>query len=397
LKSKITGHDGACPLDLRNYSVGLQKLLGGNVFMHLRLLVWILFIGLAYSQAAPMTKNPIEESGPATAPQSQVAPDDPVITVNDFCPSGTLPDGSCKTIVTRAQFEKLTEALQPGMSLPVRLQVANSYAKIMQMAAAAENRGLEHSSVFAEEMRYARMQLLSQDLSRALQEEANHISDTELEDYYEKNRSAFEEATVARIFIPHTKQLANAGPKRQSMIVNAHATARAEETKATTASGEAQNQLDELFMTELAADLRRRAANDEDPEKLQAEAYAAAGVPGVIPQTAMQHVRRATLPPQHESVMDLKPGEVSQVFSDPGGGHFIYKMIGKWVLTFENAKPEIRAQISTQRFRDSMKPFQDDTIFNDAYFNPPGRLTTQPHRNPKDRRKNTAELDHNQN
>ena len=85
--------------------------------------------------------------------------------------------------------------------------------------------------------------------------------------------------------------------------------------------------------------------------------------------------------------MDLKAGEVSAVFSDPGGAHFIYKMIAKRVLTLDNAKPEIQTLISTQRFRDSMKPFQGDTVFSDTYFNPPGQSTTPPHRNPKDRKK----------
>jgi len=131
-----------------------------------------------------------------------------------------------------------------------------------------------------------------------------------------------------------------------------------------------------------------RAVNGEDPDKLQTEAYAAAGLPGITPNTRLEKVRRATLPPQHESVMDLKAGEVSAVFSDPGGAHFIYKMIAKRVLTLDDAKPEIQTQISSQRFRDSMKPFQGDTVFSDAYFNPPGVSTAPPHRNPKDRKKN---------
>jgi len=114
-----------------------------------------------------------------------------------------------------------------------------------------------------------------------------------------------------------------------------------------------------------------RAVNGEDPDKLQAEAYAAAGLPGISANTKLEKVRRATLPPQHESVMDLKPGEVSAVFSDPGGAHFIYKMIAKHVLTLDDAKPEIQNQISSQRFRDSMQPFQGDAVFSDAYFNLP--------------------------
>jgi hypothetical protein len=102
----------------------------------------------------------------------------------------------------------------------------------------------------------------------------------------------------------------------------------------------------------------------------------------------MEKVRGATLPPQHESVMDLKPGEVSAVFSDPEGAHFIYKMISKEMLPLEAAKDEIRTAISTQRYRDSMKGFQGDVVFSDAYFNPPGKSPTPPVRGHKPRADN---------
>ena len=140
-------------------------------------------------------------------------------------------------------------------------------------------------------------------------------------------------------------------------------------------------------MTKLAADLRARAANGEDPDKLQVEAYTAAGIPRTSPNTRMEKVRRTTLPPRQELVMDMKPGEVSDVFSDPAGAHFIYKMISKQTLTQEEVKAEIRAAISTQRYRDSMKSFEGDVVFSDAYFNPPSDSTTPPQRNPKERRK----------
>ncbi|MGC2259181.1 MAG: hypothetical protein WA594_12815, partial [Candidatus Sulfotelmatobacter sp.] len=54
--------------------------------------------------------------------------------------------------------------------------------------------------------------------------------------------------------------------------------------------------------------------------------------------------------------------------SDPDGAHFIYKMISKKTLPLEDAKSEIRTQISSQRYRDSMKSFEGNVVFNDAYF-----------------------------
>ncbi len=339
--------------------------------MRYQCLVCLLLASLAYGQAAP--------PGPATtdkATEVKVGPDDPVITMNGFCADPARAGNACQTVITRAQFEKLTEALQPGMSLSLRLNVANSYARNLRMSAAAEKRGLDKTPAFEEELRYARMQLLAQDLNHALQAEANNISDADLEDYYKKNQSSYEEATVARIFVPRAKQIV---PAQQS-AVTAETQKKAEE--------EAQQKAAEDAMTKLAADLRARAVKGEDPDELQIEAYTEAGIPRTTPNTKMEKVRRATLPLQHETVMDLKPGEVSEVFSDPGGGHFIYKMISKQTLTLEDVKTEIRTTISSQRYRDSMKSFQGDDVFSDAYFNPPGTPATPPQQVRRGKRRN---------
>lgn len=356
--------------------------------MRFHCLICLLLAGLCHGQASPPVASPADHPSPV-----QVAPDDPVITVNGFCTDSVPPASPCQTVITRAQFEKLTEALQPGMSLALRLKVANSYARMMRMAAAAEKRGLDQTPAFAEEMRYARMQLLSQDLTRTLQQDANHIADADLKHYYKKSESSFEQATLARIFVPRAKQTPDAdattSAPQPAEVQKQDAQERDAQEKA------AQDKADEAAMTKLAADLRARAARGEDPDKLQIEAYTAAGIPGSSPNTRMEKVRRATLPPRHELVMALKPGEVSEVFSDPGGAHFIYKMVSKETLTLDDVKAEIRTTISSQRYRDSMKSFEGDVVFSDAYFNPPPDSTSPPpRRNPKDRRK-TPPADHN--
>jgi hypothetical protein len=272
-----------------------------------------------------------------------------VITINGFC-AGLVQGDACKTVITRAQFEKLIEALQPGMSPSLRLNVANAYARNLKMSAAAEKRGLDKAPAFEEEMRYARMQLLAQDLDRALRADANNIPDADVEDYFKKNQSSYEQATVARIFVPHAKRLAAA-----STPAGAQPNAGGED------------------MAKLAANLRARAANGEDPDKLQLEAYAEAGEPRTTVNIKMENVRRATLPPQHEKVMDLAPGEVSEVFSDPDGAHFVYKVISKQIPPLEEVRAEIRAAISTQRYRESIQSFQGDVIFSDGYFLTPGK------------------------
>jgi hypothetical protein len=330
-------------------------------FPHFAGLVCVLLAGLAHGQEPSPATPPVA----GDAPEIKVGPDDAVITVNSFCADPSKTGAACKTVITRAQFEKLTEALQPGMSPSLRLKVANAYARNLRMAAAAEKRGLDKTPEFEEEMRYARLQLLSQDLTRELQAEADNISEADLGDYYKKNEASYEEATLARIFVPRAKEgeAAHGEPE------------------------EAQTKADEDAMTKVAADLRARAVKGEDPDMLQAEAYTDAGIPHTRSNTKMEKVRRAALPPQHEAVMDLKPGEVSEVFSDPGGAHFIYKMISKHTLTLDDAKTEIRTAISGQRYRDSMKRFQGDVVFSDDYFNPTGKPFSESQRNRLGRKK----------
>ena len=367
--------------------------------MRFQCLVCLLLASLVHGQAASQARLPAADE----SPEVKVEPDEPVITVNGFCADPVPAGKTCKTVITRAQFEKLTEALQPGMSLALRLQVANSYARMMRMAAAAEKSGLDKTPAFAEEMRYARMQLLSQDLTRALQAEANNITDADLEDFYNKNQSSYEQATLARIFVPHAKQVLPAHAKHEDtgstdgpFAVTTKADAKADARMSAGQQTEEQEKTDEEAMTKVAADLRSRAVKGEDPDKLQVEAYTEAGIPRTTPNTRMEKARRATLPPRHEAVLDMKPGEVSEVFSDPGGAHFIYKMISKETLTLEDVKAEIRTAISGQRYRDSMRSFEGDVVFTDAYFNPTGKPTTPPQRNPRKRQKPPAQHDENQ-
>jgi len=293
---------------------------------------------------------------PAYGQVLQPGPDDAVMTINGFCGTHGAQAGTCQTVVTRAQFEKLTEALQPGMPPDLRLKVANAYARMMRMAETAEQRGLDKTPAFAEEMRYARIQLLSQDLDRGLHERAANVTDAEIEDYYEKNRASFEAATLARIFVPRAKRAAQPGTTEDEM-------------------------------NKVAADLRARAAGGADPDELEIEAYTAAGIPGTAPNTKIANVRRSTLPPAHEAAFDLQPGGVSEVLCDPGGGHFIYKMVSRTTVSLADATPEIHQQLAEQRYREATQRFSGGVVLNDAYFaaantsaNPAATARRHPHR-----------------
>src|SRR5271157_955445 len=158
--------------------------------------VCLLLASLAYGQAAPpATPAPATPASPAPAaagaqtapgapaapekaPEVKVGPDDAVITLKGFCADASLQGDACKTVVTRAQFEKVTDALQPNMSPAIRRQAATFYTRMLRMSAVAEKRGLDKGPIFDEKMLIARMQILSQELTRTLQEESGKVSDS---------------------------------------------------------------------------------------------------------------------------------------------------------------------------------------------------------------------------
>src|SRR3982074_836831 len=349
--------------------------------MRFQCLVCLLLAGLAYGQAAqpatpPAAATPAagvkaEQSASAPAdkaPEIKVGPDDTVITLKGFCADATQQGDACKTVITRAQFEKLAETLQPGMSPAIRRQLATAYSRMLRMSTAAEKRGLDKTPKFDEMIYFARMQILSQELSRALQEDSGKVTDGDIDDYYKKNEASYEQATFARIFVPRAKQIVN--PVLRSKVGAKAGTKASAKTSTNQPPTEAQKKASEEAMTKLAAALRARAAKGEDPDKLQKEAYVAAGLPGNAPSTKMEKVRRTTLPANHQAVMDLKPGEVSEVISDPNSGHYIYKLVSKETLSVDSVKTEIRNTISSQRYRDSMQGVQGNVDLTDAYCGP---------------------------
>lgn len=333
----------------------------------------------AGEKAEPGATAPSGPAAPTEAPKAEVAASDPVITLKGFCSDGKQND-ACKTVITRAEFDKLVDALQPNMPPAVRRNLANKYTTMLRMATEAEKRGLDKDAKFAETMRFARLQILSLALSHALQEDAGKISDADLNEYYQQNQPAYEKATIAKIFVPHTKQISKQISAKSPATTATKAGMKPAVT-ATTAPTEAQRKADEAAMQKLSVDLHARLVKGEDPDKLQKEAYVAAGLPGNPPPTASEKVRRNTLPASHKSIMDLKAGEVSDVLPD-ASGYYIYKIVTKSVLPLEDVKAEIRSTLSSKRYRDSMSSYQNNVEMNDAYFGATQSQIPAPRRGP---------------
>ena len=318
---------------------------------------WVVFLligTMAWAQAKPAASAAASNSKQKPPSAPSVAADAPVLTIKGLCaqpiPNAAAVPASygCQTVVTRAQFEQLVQAVGADKDAEAKRQLAKAYPEFLVMAHEAEQRGLDKQPRFAEKIRFARLQILSQELMGQIQQEAAQVPEKDIADYYHKHASDFDLANLERIVIPNRTQL-----KPQSHQ-----------------QGAEQGKAAEDVMTKEAELLRGRAAAGEDFSKLQKAAYDAAGVSGNnAPNPSMGKMRRRSLPPAHGSVFDLKPGQVSQVISD-ATGHYIYKLDSKEIESLDAARPEISNTLRGQRMQEMIErleqPFTTDV--NDAYF-----------------------------
>jgi hypothetical protein len=323
------------------------------------LLLGALAWGQANTQSTPAPQTPAAPAGAAgqnTLPQAaDVPPDTPVITISGICPNSATAKNpaDCKTVITREQFEKMVDAVQPGMPARMRRQFATRYANALVMSEKGEQMGLDKGPDYDEHMKLARMQVLSQELNKTLQEKAGEISDKDLEDYYHANISKFETADLERVYIPKTQQ-APEGKADEKL-------SDADEKKRTEAG--------EAAMKAEADKLHTQAAAGTAFSKLQEQAFQTAGIKSGAPSTDMQKMRRSMLPADQATVLDLKTGEISSVITDQNG-YFIYRLKTKETIPFDQAKDEIKGSLRSQRFQDSMKAIQEASapVLDDKYF-----------------------------
>lgn len=371
-------------------------------------LVCVLLSGLAFGQAASEAPPPVKPPQPSTpgasTPQAPAADssasvpaDAAVITVQGVCPAppkaATAPataaksatatktaEADCKTVITKAEFEKLMSSI-PNANPQMRKQVASVLPRLIAMSDAAKKQGLDKTPQYEEMLKVQKMQLLSTELQRKIQEDAAKVSPADIENYYKSNPEAFEQFNLDRLFVPRTKQeaeLKDEDDKNEKLSEEQQKSKQAEE--------KAKSEEGEQAMTKLADSLRERAVAGEDFAKLQKEAFEAAGMKIESPTVSLPKIRRTGLPPAHASVFGLKAGEVSPVINDTGG-HYIYKVNSNDQLPLDQAKQEIQSTLQNQRTRDMMdkinNSFKVET--NEAYFGPGGPGPVPPPRGPNPR------------
>jgi len=328
-------------------------------------------------------------------PSAAVAADAAVLTVKGVCPAqlkaattktaGAKPatttpkdPADCKTVITKAEFEKMVTALVPNPTPQIKRQLAGVLPRAVAMSDAARKKGLDKTPRYEQMLKFAKMQILTSELQRNIQEEGAKVKDEDIASYYKKNPEAYEQFNLERLFVPHSKQSepeAKAADKdgdKEEKLTD-------EQKKAKEAEEKAKEEQGEQEMTKLAESLRARAAAGEDFTKLQKEAFEASGMKIESPTITLPKVRRTALPAGHTAVFDLKAGEASQIISD-ASGHYIYRVVSKDLLPLDQVKDEIKNALQNLHTKDLMEKYQSsfsvDT--NEAYFGPAAAPAPRP-------------------
>ncbi|MGZ4816111.1 MAG: peptidylprolyl isomerase, partial [Terriglobales bacterium] len=249
----------------------------------------------------------------------------------------------CKTVVTKAAFEKLVNILNPKMPGATRENLANDYAKMIVLSHDAKKRGVENTERYKELVRFATMQLASQELFHMMQEESKP-TEAEVDKYYHDHLPKFEEISLKRIFIPRNR-----------------ADAKAEDKMPT----------DEDLQAE-GEKLKARLHGGEDFDKVQKEVYTSKGYEAPPPPTNISGWRAESLPPDQKSLAELKQGELSPVMVEAAGA-YIYRLEEKKTAPLETVKPGIEAELSKEALNAKMQALLSSIKpeLNNAYFHPP--------------------------
>jgi hypothetical protein len=285
----------------------------------------------------PRLHKPGSPELPATA--ASIGPNDPVITIDGACKSGS---NGCVTSVNREQFEKLANAMKPqGMNADTRRNFAVQYAKILAFSDQARALGLENDPRYQLILQYVKNQLLVEALSEHYSEEYSHPSDQEIDNYYKQNSKRYLLANLQRVIIPSQPGAAEIKKPTE------------EEQKAYTEK------------------VRQEWIKGADPATLQKQALERVGLTGSVPDVNLKDQAPGMIPSTQQSVFDLKPGEVSEAFVDPGGA-YIYKMVSELQRPLSDVQAEISKTLHDTKMRDKLQELTESVKpnLNEAYFGP---------------------------
>jgi hypothetical protein len=331
----------------------LKSILNGVVCL-------LLLTAAALSQtAAPAPSLKPRQSEPdELVPNTPVSPSTPVITVQGLCEkpaNSNAAPADCNTVITRAEFEKVVNAVQPNMAPGQKKQFANQYVMALMLAEKAHEMGLDQGPEFTERLQLARLQLLDREAAQQLQKDAQNVSDSAVTDYYQQHAADYKTISFERIYVPREKQIETAADQKPN---------DPEVQKKREAS--------EAEMKAEADKLRARAAAGEDFIKLQQEAYDFAGSKMKASNVKMENLAKNSVPSTDLAIFDLKKDEVSKVFGDPTG-YRIYKVLEVTDQPLAKVHDQIAQALKTENIKNSFDSLQRSakTTYDESYFASP--------------------------
>jgi parvulin-like peptidyl-prolyl isomerase len=302
-----------------------------------------LLVSQGFAQAAAPQSNPPVSSEPAAASSKPVAPDAAVISVAGICRTPSA-KGECQTVITRTEFEKLMSLLsrqrngQAPESVPLeaKRQLAIQYSRLLLFGDLAEKQGLQNTPEGKELIHFLRLQALTEELARTLQQKSAPTPE-EARSFYDHNPERYTEWHLQRVVVP-----LSAGAESQQ---------KAE-------------------LKKLAEDFRQRASAGGDFDVLQKQAFEKTGIKNP-PQAKLVLMPGTPLPEAQSAVYRLKPGELSPVIED-SNGFYIYKLDSSRLTPFEQNKAEIQEFLAGQKAQQAIQRLlESNTVtLNSDYFEP---------------------------
>jgi hypothetical protein len=340
-------------------------------------LVFMLFTLLAFgrtyvhAQAVPAgNATPGEKSGLSSS--SNVPPDAAVITIDGLCGSDSYsiaePDvasktpgstdskatgssvalnPSCRTIITRAQFEKLASVIAPNQPPHATAELARFYSDQLLFAREARELGIDKDPHFDEILKFTYLQVLARAMNERLARQAD-MTDVEFAKYYKEHAADFEQVELLQISIP--KQKSHPSPS------------------GVTPQAKVDPAADEAAMKVEAEKIYSQVLAGGDFTTLQEEAYTVAGDPDDAPDAEMGIVTRSELGHTQAEVFALQPGQVSKLISGKEAWH-IFKVLSKRMMSESDAKRLVtgqRTQAAVDSLRKSVKPRLNDVYFGSS-------------------------------
>jgi hypothetical protein len=348
----------------------------------IRWLICLILLSAAWGQSGTLknkavngeTPKPLAQADDQLSPAQRIPQDATIITIDGLCdrssPVAFKP--SCKTTMTRAQFEKILFAIQPESPQAARRQFANDYTNTLVKARKARELGLDKQPDFDSRVEVLRLVVTKKALETSINiREWDKISDKQIEDYYRSNPQEFIQVNLEKLFVPWFEP--DDDPKNPLS-----------ETE--------KKKRDEQGFRDLrveAEKLYQRALAGEDFLPLQIEANKftdSNNGTSTRGDVVLERFRRKMFTPALVPVMDVEPGHLTPILTEDNG-YYIFKVTKKSMMPLEKVRLEIHGTLRdpiVDKFKaDIVQSAASSTVFNPDYFGPstPADQSNPPEKN----------------